>query len=134
MTPDEASAVDPALRGAAMWVRHRDEVHLLPVCSGTRPYSTAALRRVLEDWEPGDPVAAQRVVLDDDSVAVVVGCGLRDDPMFCAAMEDRPLPECDCADRDDCLDALDDGYLDGVPVVRRPRRMVTVYLPGDGPV
>lgn len=82
-----------------MWVRHRDTLCQIPVCVDTWPYTSAMLSHVLQGWEPeaGEAPAVRIVQVLDGSEVTVTGSGLSSgDPLFCAEMENRPLPRCRC--------------------------------------
>lgn len=78
-----------------IWVRHRDTVQKVPLCSDTIPYSSVLLMRWTAGWHPGDLVEPQLVVRSDGSRITVAGSGIsRDDPMFCAELQSEALPTC----------------------------------------
>jgi hypothetical protein len=107
-TPHDALHVPDVL-----WVRHRGEIHMLPLCPDTRPYSTVALSRVGRR-RPGDPVLPQVIVnAAKDTQLTVEGAGTAEDPMFCPQLEDQPLPVCRCVGNPlgpEYVDDLDDKF------------------------
>jgi hypothetical protein len=100
-----------------IWVRHGGREHEIAVCTDTHPYSTVAWARSMAS-EPRREDTIVRVT--DDRKITVTGSGLsRSDPMFCAELQDEPLPKCSHR----------------TPFQAPPRRMETVVeLPEDGPL
>jgi hypothetical protein len=101
MTADEQSGprapVPDSTIPQALWVRHRGVVHQVPICPDTHPYTTVALMRGMSGSNADRPGVSRVVSMVDGSQLTVSGTGQSEqDPMFCAELEDEPLPECRC--------------------------------------
>lgn len=95
----ESQAVAPkAPIPEALWVRHQNGLHQVPLCPHMRPYVTVALMP-MTGWQPGQPAESQVISMVDGTRMTVHGAGLSaQDPMFCPEMENAPLPDCRCGD------------------------------------
>lgn len=124
---------------SAVWVRHGGEVYQLPLCPEAWPYTTVAHHRAMAGWKPGAPTVPLTIhCMVDETAVTVSGSGVSaDDPMFCAEVQDKPLPVCRCAELAALLPPEPaDEHAAPVPAewdrpTRRPLR--TVWLPGDEP-
>ena len=105
----------------SVWVRHGGRTYKLSVfCPDTSLYSTTVIMRAMYG-RAGEEAAARRIVMPDGRVVTMTGYGLSSsDPLYCAELQEDPLPQCRCGYRhssdDDVAETCADTVAQGAAV------------------